>query len=75
MADKPDRHPSHRVYSVVPRKGQDDFWLNVGVAFVHEDGEGYNLLLQALPLDGKLVLRKWKEAEPEEEAKPKGKKG
>ncbi len=82
MADKTDKHPSHRVYSVVQRRNQDDFWLNLGVAFVHEDGEGFNLLLQALPLDGKLVLRKWKEPEPEpetapatvEEQKPKGKK-
>lgn len=73
MADT--KHPSHRVYSVVPRKNQDDFWLNIGVAFQHDDLEGYNLLLQALPLDGKLVLRKWKESEPEEDVKPKGKKG
>ncbi len=80
MADKSDKHPSHRVYSVVPRKNQEDFWLNIGVAFPNSDGEGFNILLQALPLDGKLVLRKWKEPEPEtaqdpvEEQKPKGKK-
>ena len=42
------------------------------MAFPHEDGEGFNLLLQALPLDGKIVLRTYKEDE-EEEQKPKGK--
>ena len=42
------------------------------MAFPHEDGEGFNLLLQALPLDGKIVLRTYKEDEEEEKA-PKGK--
>ena len=42
------------------------------MAFPPEDGEGFNLLLQALPLDGKIVLRTYKEDE-EEEKKGKGK--
>ena len=53
--------PSHRAYTVIKREGKDDYWLNLGVAFRHEDGEGFNLLLQAMPLDGKLVLRTYKE--------------
>ena len=38
---------------------QDDFWLNIGVAFPHEKGDGFNVVLQALPLhgNGKLVMR------------------
>jgi hypothetical protein len=32
-------------------------WTRVGVAFPHSDGKGFNVLLQALPLDGKMVLR------------------
>ena len=33
--------------------------LNIGVAFPHDDGEGLNVILQALPLHGagKIVLR------------------
>src|SRR5258705_10567941 len=48
-----------RAYSVIQRPKQEDYWLNIGAAFPHEDGEGFNLLLQALPLhgNGKLVLR------------------
>lgn len=65
-------NPAYRAYTVVKREGKDDYWLNLGVAFAHEDGEGFNLLLQALPVDGKLVLRRYKENEEEE--KPKGKK-
>ena len=52
------------------QENKDDYWLNLGVAFPHEDGEGFNVLLQAMPLDGKLVLRTYKE---EEEPEPKGK--
>jgi hypothetical protein len=34
MAEKEQaRQPTHRAYSVIRREGQDDFWLNVGLAF------------------------------------------
>ena len=57
--------PSHRVYTVIKREGKDDYWLNLGVAFQHDDREGFNLLLQALPTDAKLVLRTYKEDDEE----------
>jgi hypothetical protein len=60
--------PTHRAYTVIKREGKEDYWLNLGVGFAHEDGEGFNLLLQAMPLDGKLVLRTYKE-KPEEQEK------
>ncbi len=37
--------------------GTEHDWMRVGVAFPHEDGKGFNLSLQAIPLDGKIVLR------------------
>ena len=51
------KQPTHRAYTVVKREGQDDFWLNLGLAFEHADGKGFNVVLQALPIDGKIVLR------------------
>jgi hypothetical protein len=51
------RQPTHRAYSVIRREGQDDFWLNVGLVFPHKDGKGLNIILQAFPLDGKIVCR------------------
>ena len=58
MAETPKMY---RVYSIVPRAKQDDFWLNIGVAFPHEDGQGFNVILQALPVptgsDCKIILR------------------
>lgn len=58
--------PSYSVYTVIKRDGPDgkplpDFWLNIGAAFPHTKGEGMTILLQALPIDGRLVLRKYVE--------------
>ena len=73
MADKPTMY---RVYSIVPRPKQDDFWLNIGVAFAHDDGQGFNIMLQALPVhgDGKIVMRVYDPSKDEAEQKPDPKK-
>jgi hypothetical protein len=52
-----NQKPSYTAYTVHKREGQDDFWTPIGAAFMHQDGDGYNVVLQALPLDGKIVLR------------------
>jgi hypothetical protein len=54
--------PTYRAFTVIKRDGQDDFWLPIGAAFAHEKGDGFNVILQALPIpsgDGqcKIVLR------------------
>ena len=68
MADKDQPQQStHRAYSVIKREGQDDYWLNVGLAFPHKDGKGFNIILQALPLDGKIVCRENANEEPEQQ--------
>jgi hypothetical protein len=51
------QQPTYQAYTVVNREGQDDFWLNIGAAFMHQDGDGFNVVLQALPINGKIVLR------------------
>jgi len=70
MAEKSEsKQPTHRAYSVIRREGQDDFWLNLGLVFPHKDGSGFNIMLQAFPLDGKIVCREiTTEAEAEEPA-------
>ncbi len=56
------QQPAFQVYVVTKRENQDDWWCNVGAAFAHQDGLGFNVLLSALPTNGKLVLRPVKEA-------------
>jgi hypothetical protein len=71
MADKEQpRQPSHRAYSVIRREGQDDFWLNVGLVFPHKDNTGFNIMLQAFPLDGKIVCREIAEDDADEKEPP-----
>jgi hypothetical protein len=67
MADRQPNTPTHRAYSVIKRDGQDDYWLNLGLVFPHKDGSGFNIILQALPLDGKIVCR---EVAEEDAAEP-----
>ena len=62
--------PAMRAFTVIKREGQDDFWLPIGAAFAHQNGDGFNVILQALPIpngDGqcKIVLRPPKDDEPD----------
>jgi hypothetical protein len=36
-------------------------WRGIGVAFMHKDGEGIDVILDAVPTGGRLTLRKPKE--------------
>jgi len=66
--------PNYTAYTVIKREGQDDYWLAIGAAFQHQDGDGFNVVLQALPINGKIVLRlpKAQEEKPQEQpANPK----
>ena len=49
--------PAFNVFTVEERENEDPFWLKIGICFEHKDGKGLNLILNALPLDNRLVLR------------------
>ncbi len=64
------------VFTVEERENKDPFWLKIGVAYQHKDGKGLNLILNALPLDNRLVLRiPSDEKAADSEAKSKGSSG
>src|ERR1700704_2431407 len=46
-----------RVYSAIPRQENGEDWLSIGTAVPHQDGKGFDVILQALPFSPKLVLR------------------
>lgn len=56
---EPKRTPIFNAYVVREGKGEDQkgFWTRIGVVFEHEDGEGGTLMLDALPVNGRIVLR------------------
>lgn len=51
--------PTHSVF-VVEGEGESAYWTRIGAAWPHDDGEGFNLQLTCVPLDGRLVIRKRK---------------
>jgi len=58
------KRPTHRLYAV--RKTGDDksFWTKIGVAWPNQDGKGFNIKLNLLPLDGgEIVMREPREEE------------
>lgn len=62
------KRPSHRVFTVEDIDDENSWWTNIGVAFTHEDKQGMNILLRALPTDGRLVLRKYSETPADRDA-------
>lgn len=58
-------HPTHSVF-VVEGEGETAFWTRIGTAWPHKDGSGFNLQLSAMPVAGRLVIRK---------ARPQGERG
>ena len=49
--------PSHIAYQVRDRDGKKGFWTRIGSAWAHNDGKGFNLQLECVPLDGRITLR------------------
>ena len=48
----------YSVYTVRDsNNGGEGFWVRIGAAFPNRDGKGFNVVLDALPLDGRLVIR------------------
>lgn len=45
-------------YTVRPgAHGGKSYWSKVAIAWAHKDGLGFNVQMDAIPVDGKLVLR------------------
>ena len=49
--------PSHIAYHV--RNGNSDkgFWTRIGAAWANADGNGFNIQIENLTLDGRITLR------------------
>lgn len=55
--DASAKMPSHIVYQVRDREGRKGFWTRIGSAWPHQDGQGFNVQLESVPLDGRITLR------------------
>ena len=59
--------PTFQAYSVrkykKPDGAEDAFWTKIGAVFTHRDGKGYDIVLDCLPLDGRISIREPKDKE------------
>ncbi len=42
------------------RRGENAIWTEIGALWAHEDGQGFNLSLKAIPVSGRIVIRQRK---------------
>ena len=57
MATQPI-HPTHYVYHV--RNGDESskgYWTKIGAVWPHRDDKGFNIDLELIPIDGRIVVR------------------
>jgi len=49
--------PTHIAYQVRDGEHDKSYWTRIGAAWVHNDGKGFSLRLDSIPLDGRVTLR------------------
>lgn len=59
---KQSKSPSHIAY-VVRKIGEKSYFDRIGAAWTNEDGQGFSIRLNAIPLSGEIVIRKPKSDE------------
>ena len=60
---EPRPRPSHRVYQVTGQ-GKNAYWREIGAAWPNKDGRGFNISYHALPLRGRIVMRRIRDQAP-----------
>ena len=57
--------PTYYAYTVreYEKDGKkDSFWTKIGAVFEHKDGKGFDVVLEALPVNGRISIREPKDA-------------
>ncbi len=50
------KQPTHYAY-VVTGEAEKKSWTRIGAAWPNSDGEGFNIVLDAVPVSGRITLR------------------
>lgn len=54
----PNNRPTHRIYSVTKDASGKSDWKDIGAAWPHKDGRGFNLRFTGAPAEGaEIILR------------------
>ncbi len=54
---KQSTKPTYIAFQVTEREGQPGIFNRVGAAWPHKDEKGLTIQLEAIPVDGRIVLR------------------
>lgn len=54
---KQSRSPSHIAYHVREGEDQKSYFNRIGSVWPHKDGEGFNIQLDSVPVDGRITIR------------------
>jgi hypothetical protein len=66
----PKPRPDFEAFTTRKRPdGQKDVWIDIGAGFLHADGAGINIILAAIPIDGRVILRPMQDRPPQTERK------
>ncbi len=55
------KRPTHTAYSVreYSKNGETkSAWSSISIAWAHKDGDGFDIILEALPVSGRVAIRK-----------------
>jgi len=66
MAEKPTLI-AYTVRNFLKDGQEDSVWLKIGAGWIHKDDKGFDVKLDASPIDGRIVLR-LNEPKPDKEA-------
>lgn len=61
----PGLKPTHRLYRVLG-DGEASSWTPIGAAWPNKDGMGFSISCDAVPLQGRIVMRRITERAPAE---------
>jgi hypothetical protein len=56
MSKSSRRHTVYRIYAVERRRSPPASWTDIGLAFAHKDGKGFDLELQSMPLSALSIV-------------------
>jgi hypothetical protein len=61
MSDTISKRPTFTAFSVrdYTKNGtKESDWSRIGCAWLHKDGEGFDIILEATPVNGRVAIRK-----------------
>lgn len=64
----PGRKPEFIAYSVKDGREGKAYFSRVGAAWAHRDGQGYDIALESVPVNGRITLREMREERMQEYA-------